>query len=580
MQLLNDSVTWFAGVVEDREDPMKLGRVRVRVYGQHPYSKVQGDIKGIATQELLWMPVAQDITSAAISGVGQSPTGMVTGTHVFGLYLDRFKSNPIILGTYAGTYAEKPDINEGFSDPTGEYPRYIGNDVNVLATGDAEVVKESVSYVTREYNAGVAVNPDEGPVADIPEDDNPENFTLQKMLIRDEGYKLKVYWDSEGYPTVGVGHLIQVKPAKTKDMNIINKKLSDEVGRQVNGVLTQPEVDQLFKKDTERQLGEMGKYTNIMAAYNAAGDNTPRKWALINMSFNLGAAGLSKFTKSLGLMAAGQWAEAAKNMKDSLWFRQVKGRGPRICNTVQFGNLEAYGVKAPRPEGKSLSAAIAKALASDDPSEPWTPEDSRIMFKEPASSWAAVYPYNKVMESESGHVIEVDDTPSNERLHWKHTNGTYEEWAPGGDVVKKVTGDKFEFIDGDNNISASSNENHVVNGSMKEYVMGNITVQTDGEHVMIVRGAKVLRVEGNSTVLVDGDSTVEVKGNANIKVEGDCEQTIQGDYTLRVQGNYSVSVKGQRMDNVTGTWTRQTTGAVSDKSSANFSIDGTRIDFG
>lgn len=578
MNIQHNEMRWFAGVVEDRQDPLKAGRVRVRVFGEHPFVNVRGDVQGLTTEQLLWMQPVQDITSAAISGVGQSPTGILPGSHVIGMWLDKFNTSGVVLGTIAGIYSEMPNFNEGFADPSGQYPRYVGNDVNVLA-GGGQAGKDTLVVERRETSQGIAVNPDEGPVQDIPEDDNPENFTLQKMLMRDEGYRRDVYWDSEGFPTVGVGHLIDVTPRKTKDMSIINRKLSQEVGREVHGVLTAEEVQMLFDKDTNVQLVNMNKYSNIMAAYNAAGDNTPRKWALINMSFNLGAAGLSKFTNSLKFMAAGDWSKASDNMRDSLWFRQVKGRGPRICNTIKFGNLEAYGVKAPRPEQKSLSAAVARAVGND-PADPWTPEDSRIMFKEPLSSYDAVYPYNKVMESESGHIIEIDDTPSNERMHWRHTTGTYEEWRPDGDVSKKVAGDLYDFTEGNRNINTEASENHVVNAELKQYVMGNITVQTDGEHVMIVRGAKVLRVEGDSTVLVDGNSTVKVEGDAIIDVQGNVEHTVQGDYNLKVTGNYSVSVQGMRVDNVQGSWDRTTTGSVQDISSSTYFIDGSRIDFG
>lgn len=573
----NDAVAWFAGVVENRDDPMMLGRLQIRIYGYHPFIKVKDDVMGLPTEDLIWIPVAQDITSAAISGVGQSPTGAVLGTHVFGLFLDPYKLNAIILGTYAGNYTEKPASNEGFSDPTGEFPRYIGNDVNVLARG-GKAGSSTLVVEQRETNQGIAVNPDEGPVEDIPLDNDPSGFTLQNMLQRDEGYKRKVYWDTEGYPTIGVGHLILHE--RTKDIGRINAKISKDVGRTVdNGIITDEEVKMLFDRDTNAQIRDIQKYPKIMAAYNAAGDNVPRKWALLNMSFNLGAGGLNGFTNSLALMAAGEWSKASDNMRDSKWFRQVKGRGPRVCNTVKFGNLEAYGVKAPKPEAKSLSAAIAKAVGND-PSDPWTPEDTRIMFKEPTSSYAALYPYNKVMESESGHIIEIDDTPSNERMHWRHNTGTYEEWRPNGDASKKTVGDLFDFVEGDRNIASEASENHVVNAELKQYVMGNITVQTDGEHVMIIRGAKVLRVEGDSTVLVDGNSIVKVEGDATIDVKGNVEHTVQGDYNLKVNGNYSVSVQGMRVDSVQGSWDRTTTGGVQDVSSSTFFIDGSRIDFG
>ena len=66
MLIMNDSLQWFVGVVEDRQDPLKQGRVRVRVYGLHPYQKTQGAINGLPTSELIWMDVIQPTTSASI----------------------------------------------------------------------------------------------------------------------------------------------------------------------------------------------------------------------------------------------------------------------------------------------------------------------------------------------------------------------------------------------------------------------------------------------------------------------------------------------------------------------------------
>ena len=46
---------------------------------------------------------------------------------------------------------------------------------------------------------------------------------------------------------------------------------------------------------------------------------------------------------------------------------------------------------------------------------------------DPATINKAKYPYNHVHQSESGHLIEVDDTPGFERLHRYHRTGTFEE---------------------------------------------------------------------------------------------------------------------------------------------------------
>lgn len=75
------SIFWY-GVVEDREDPLQLGRVRVRVHGYHSPL-----IKDIPKDHLPWSVVAMPTTSASNSGVG-SMNGLVEGTWVMGVWSD------------------------------------------------------------------------------------------------------------------------------------------------------------------------------------------------------------------------------------------------------------------------------------------------------------------------------------------------------------------------------------------------------------------------------------------------------------------------------------------------------------
>lgn len=63
----------------------------------------------------------------------------------------------------------------------------------------------------------------------------------------------------------------------------------------------------------------------------------------------------------------------------------------------------------------------------------------------PGAFYGAQYPFNKVFESERGHVIEVDDTPGAERIHIYHNSGHYTEMVPGV-RVDKVNGDHIEIF--------------------------------------------------------------------------------------------------------------------------------------
>jgi hypothetical protein len=126
---------WFQGVVEDRNDPLKLGRCRVRCVGFHTESKTD-----IPTDDLPWAMPMQPITSAAMNGIGQTPLGPVEGTWVIGFFRDgRELQEPVILGTLGGIPEDVSNPNMGFNDPNGVYPKtsYLNEpDTNRLARNE------------------------------------------------------------------------------------------------------------------------------------------------------------------------------------------------------------------------------------------------------------------------------------------------------------------------------------------------------------------------------------------------------------------------------------------------------------
>jgi hypothetical protein len=121
---------WFTGVVEDRQDPLKVGRVKVRILGHNTESKTI-----LPTADLAWASVMMPITASSISGVGQSPLGLLEGSWVMGYYRDgHYRQEPIIMFSLPGRPIELADSRRGFYDPNEIYPKYINeSDVNRLA---------------------------------------------------------------------------------------------------------------------------------------------------------------------------------------------------------------------------------------------------------------------------------------------------------------------------------------------------------------------------------------------------------------------------------------------------------------
>jgi len=103
---------WFTGIVEDIDDPLKIGRVRVRIHGLHSDAKTQAiEIgEGIPTDTLPWALPMQPIISAGNDGMGWSPVGMIIGTQVVGFSRDTLYNDLIIMGVIAGAPGGVSDI--------------------------------------------------------------------------------------------------------------------------------------------------------------------------------------------------------------------------------------------------------------------------------------------------------------------------------------------------------------------------------------------------------------------------------------------------------------------------------------
>lgn len=132
-----DGFVWWAGVVEARDDPLKLGRCRVRIVGFHSENKVM-----IPTSDLPWAYPLQSVTSAAMNGIGTTPLGPVEGTWVVGFFRDGAEAqDPVMLGTLGGIPQALSNPTVGFGDPNAVYPlatHLLEADTNRLAKNDVD----------------------------------------------------------------------------------------------------------------------------------------------------------------------------------------------------------------------------------------------------------------------------------------------------------------------------------------------------------------------------------------------------------------------------------------------------------
>jgi hypothetical protein len=209
----------------------------------------------------------------------------------------------------------------------------------------------------------------------------------------------------------------------------------------------------------------------------------------------------------------------------------------RRANAVKFNEID----KSDQGEEKTVGVVSADGLAAaidvddvDTPTEGGAPiavdpemtateasfEGDRTYWQEPMpgpTGGYSQYPYNHVYESESGHVIEIDDTPNSERLHTMHKSGTFEEIHADGTKVTKIVKDNYEIVLGNNNIYINGSCNLTVSGNMTQYIKGDYTLEVDGNYNQKIGKSKAMKIGGkgigNYSYEVLGASTGYVQGN-------------------------------------------------------------------
>jgi hypothetical protein len=127
---------------------------------------------------------------------------------------------------------------------------------------------------------------------------------------------------------------------------------------------------------------------------------------------------------------------------------------------------------------------------------------------EKKSEYAAQYPHNKTITTESGHVLELDDTPKSERIHVYHKSGAYVEIFPDGSIVTKSMKDSTSVTMNDHSISVVKGDLQIVANE------GKIQINSDGD-IDLVSKSGVVNISGTEVgitgkLYIDGD--VELKG--------------------------------------------------------------------
>jgi len=199
-------------------------------------------------------------------------------------------------------------------------------------------------------------------------------------------------------------------------------------------------------------------------------------------------------------------------------------------------------------------------------------------WDEPESAYRGAYPYNKVTQTESGHIIEVDDTPGSERLHIYHKSGTYIEIDANGSMVKRTKGSSYEIIDRNGKISIAGRADISVNGACNIFVGNDANIEVEGDTNITCHNDITAQAGGTFNLSAVEEFNI-ASGNVNIEAYYTMNQkattfNMHSKENMHMRSNADIKVQATNLyDFVSDTVYTQAAGAINIKAGDNTNID-------
>lgn len=156
------------------------------------------------------------------------------------------------------------------------------------------------------------------------------------------------------------------------------------------------------------------------------------------------------------------------------------------------------------------------------------------------SSFKGKYPYVRVLyESESGHLMVMDDTPGEERYFFAHKSGTYTEISADGKQVNFSVGDIQNYGKSGVSITVDENGDTKISGHQRIIVGGGSHLEVAGDAGIVVGGDAAVATVGDVALHAD-NIWAGAKGNLNFNVDGNMELKVKGSTLLESEGETTI----------------------------------------
>lgn len=159
------------------------------------------------------------------------------------------------------------------------------------------------------------------------------------------------------------------------------------------------------------------------------------------------------------------------------------------------------------------------------------------IWNEPFPSYSAMYPFNHVIETESGHALELDDTQGYERVQLSHRTGSTIEFMSEGDVKQKNMRNKYDVTMGSEYRYTAGKRDEVVQSDMFLRINGKLIIQCDDVDFVAKNN---VNIKGKN-VNITGIDSISVASKGNTKIGG-LNTHISGEAFARLYGGYETTV--------------------------------------
>lgn len=266
--------------------------------------------------------------------------------------------------------------------------------------------------------------------------------------------------------------------------------------------------------------GLLGKATNPTSFINGnliSGVASNPTAALGNIALNYASGVIGKFLNVASNFNPNNTENKNKLSNFNYGFYDPTGTYPE----------EAYSNKS--EVNLAAQGEITQQVKDREADRPVVPTAQGGSWQVPPPAFNGKYPYNKVTQTERGHIFEIDDTPGSERLLVLHRNGTYVEINAFGTMVKRTKGSDYTIVDRNGYISIAGKCSVSVGGSASVYVGNNATIEVGGDVDLTCHND--IEAKAGGRLKLSGAEAVDIRGK-NVFIEADNALHLKGDSSV------------------------------------------------